>query len=415
MQMFNCCIEGVVVMKSMKLMRGRLITWVAVLFALLVMPAAALDVELVLPVITFGSGSIFEQAGLDLGDFQEEFTGGLEDVLAELDQFAGYANQQRLVRGFANAGATAAHAGTLRSFTDFRRFALAYSLGAGVAIPGSDPAAIQSALELLEEDPDIYLGAAFQPVVISAGLHLAPLVDRLYITGKVGFADIADGTITEGLTFSSFSAGAMANYQLLRTRSLPLGFLRWRGVSVGSGLLFQRNETKYSVEIEVDGQAISYEDVLEDETLESLEAQDASFNRSANLISVDLIPTFNAGISSRSYTVPLEVSTGLRVLWLLDINVGAGIDLSWGTSEIVLNAEGDIEIEVASGSELDARNGEITIDAGTRGSGPEFIRPRITGGVGLNLGPVKVDFPLMYYPDSDGAAFLAGVNVGIVW
>jgi hypothetical protein len=33
----------------------------------------------------------------------------------------------------------------------------------------------------------------------------------------------------------------------------------------------------------------------------------------------------------------------------------------------------------------------------------------------LNIGPVKLDIPLMYYFDSEGNSFMMGVNAGIVW
>jgi hypothetical protein len=47
--------------------------------------------------------------------------------------------------------------------------------------------------------------------------------------------------------------------------------------------------------------------------------------------------------------------------------------------------------------------------------GPQFLRPRLTGGVGLNLGPVKLDVPMMLYFDSEGNSAMVGVNLGIVW
>jgi hypothetical protein len=35
--------------------------------------------------------------------------------------------------------------------------------------------------------------------------------------------------------------------------------------------------------------------------------------------------------------------------------------------------------------------------------------------VGLNLGPVKLDVPMMLYFDSEGNSAMVGVNLGIVW
>jgi hypothetical protein len=49
---------------------------------------------------------------------------------------------------------------------------------------------------------------------------------------------------------------------------------------------------------------------------------------------------------------------------------------------------------------------------GSSDNGPSFARLRAMTGVGLGLGPVKIDIPLIYYFNS-GMAF--GVTAAIVW
>jgi hypothetical protein len=49
---------------------------------------------------------------------------------------------------------------------------------------------------------------------------------------------------------------------------------------------------------------------------------------------------------------------------------------------------------------------------GSSDNGPSFARLRAMTGVGLGLGPVKIDIPIIYYFNS-GAAF--GVTAAVVW
>ncbi len=344
----------------------------------------------------------------------DEFADGIADELSRFD------NQDDLALGFANAGASGAHVGTLRSFSDYRRFALVVSPGLGFAAPGTDFSTLESSGDQLIEEGDTYIGAAIQPIVVSAGLHLAPLVNNLYINAKFGYASIAEGTVTPGLQFDSYSLGVMANYQLLESRSLPLGFIRWRGLSVGSGLLYQENNAEYTLELgEIGGddgaeanQVVTYGDVgLTQPQLNAAYGAGApSVSDTFALFSVT--PTLTASIESSSVTIPLEVSTGLRLLWLFDVNVGAGIDVNFGSSTVGVSSRTELAID---GDDFDSTPGAVTVASKTTGDGPGFVRPRLTAGAGINLGPIKLDVPLMYYFDGGNTGLMAGVNLGIVW
>ncbi len=315
------------------------------------------------------------------GDFEAALTG-------EIDQFF---DQPLLAQGIANSGATATHIGTQRAFIDYRRFALVAGLGTAVSLPGSDPSVIEESTQRLEEDGDLYAGAAFFPV-IGIGFPLGFISEDLYVNFKLSWFE-SEGFFQE-FEYNAFSVGALVNYQLLETRSLPLGFLRWRGLSVGSGLIYQRNELIYELGF---GQVS--------------EPVDFSPFGSAELT---MEPTITATIGSNSVVIPLEVTTGLRILWLFDVNFGAGIDVAFGDSEVDLELESPVILEGAP-SQYEVTDGSANVTAGTDGDGPDFVRPRLTAGVGLNLGPLKVDVPFMYYFDSDGNSVMVGLNVGIVW
>jgi hypothetical protein len=330
-------------------------------------------------------------ATLDIASIQLE-----NEINTEIGPYVG---QELLVDGFANAGVAASHVATQRTYIDYRSLAFVVGIGAGIAAPSYDPAVIENAALNIEEEGDIYLGAAIQPVAASLGVNLGRWIDNLYATVKFGYATVPKGLVADEFSFASCSAGFLLNYQLLETRQLPLGFLRWRGLSIGSGAIYQRNEMEFQIDIPVDPETVTYDSP---DPYPDVNAQ------------IGVEPRLTIGTATDSWTIPIEATTGLRVLWLLDINVGAGVDLALGNSEVILDVDSPVVVEDSTSS-IQYEDGSVTVDAGPWGNGPHVARPRVTAGIGLNLGPVKLDVPIMYYFDPEGNSAMVGVNVGIVW
>lgn len=340
-----------------------------------------------------GYGVLVESA---LNDALLLATAELEE---EIDlQLEPYIGQDMLALGFANAGATAAHVGTQRSFNDYKHFALTVGTGVALSAPSSDPSVIEQAVLDIETAGDFYFGMATQPIAAALGINLGRFVNNLYGTVKVGYASIPAGMLAEEFSFESLAAGFMLDYQLLETRRLPLGFLRWRGLTVGSGLIFQQNESVFEIDFPVD----PVTQPIDLTPYPSLEA------------TLEVEPTLTLAAKSSSWSIPLEATTGLRILWFFDINIGAGVDLAFGSSDIGLDITSPVTATENTGF-VEFEDGSVAIDAGTAGDGPQFVRPRLTGGVGLNLGPVKLDVPVMYYFDEEGNSAMVAVNLGIVW
>ena len=368
-----------------------------------------LDVTLKAPTITFMGTQI------DLDALQSELD-ALETELETDEDLQNFTDQQDLARAFANAGAAATHLATQRSFSDYRLFALNVGTGFAVAAPSSSPAEIEGALEDFEDDGDAYFGAAIQPLTVGLGVNLSRWVDRLRVNAKFGYYNVTEGSLVENLAFTSMNLGVGANYQIVGTRSLAAGILRWRGVSLGSGVNYQSNRTDITVEVgeEAFSETATFDDLG---IVPPSELSLLGYDADSTLGTLKVSPSFVAAVESRSVSIPLEASTGVRLLYLFDFNVGAGIDVAFGSSEVVFGAESEIDFEVA-----DARLNDFvevspgSVDFGVTNEGkPQLIRPRLTAGVGLNLGPVKLDVPMMYYFDTDGRTVLVGVNLGVVW
>lgn len=370
---------------------------------LAVSPAIAegLDVDLSAPTLTLLgvqiSGTVWDPI---LNEFEAQIEGDPD--------IQNYTTPSDIARGFANAGAASTHLATQRSFSDYRAFALVVGTGAAISAPTVDPSAIESVADDFSDDGDIYFGAAVQPVTVSFGVNLSRWVDRLRVNAKFGYFNLPYGTIADEVSFRSMTIGVGADYQIVETRSVLAGVLRWRGVSLGTGLNYQTNSTAIQLTIEDDSLSIP---VTQTDLGVTVPGAPETLG---NLV---LSPEVEAEILSSSWSIPLEVSTGLRILYILDVNIGAGVDLALGRSELSLGAGSEIDFEPAAGVD----ESQLAVDPGSADLGiseennPQFLRPRLTAGVGFNLGPVKLDVPMMYYLDVDGPTAMVGVNLGIVW
>ncbi len=382
------------------------IFYLAVLLALLIPAIVSAQVKITAPTVSVNTGNTAADIAI-----QTLINSNLNSAALELENQANteiepYLDQDDLALGFANAGASAAHIGTQRAYSDYKRFALTVGSGFALAAPATTAEELEDAVAKIEEDGDIYFGAATQPITASLGINMGWLVENMYTTVKFGYANISDGSLTEDFSFKTLTIGALVDYQLMKSRKLPLGFVKWRGLSVGSGVLYQSNESVFKADFPFD--PVTQTVPISSETGGVYDDID---------VQLDIAPTLTLGVSSHSVSIPLEVTTGIRLLWLIDMNVGAGVDVAFGSSDI--EAELSSPIEVSDTSNLgyySYNDGSVSLDASTDGTGPQIIRPRLTAGLGLNLGPVKLDVPLMYYFDiGKGNSAMVGVNVGIVW
>jgi len=104
--------------------------------------------------------------------------------------------------------------------------------------------------------------------------------------------------------------------------------------------------------------------------------------------------------------------TGLR-LSILDISLGVGVDINaWSDSELSIKTEGPVSID---SSVIGARDGYAKITGGTTGGSADVFRFKAMGGLGVTLGPIKLDVPITYYFDSRGPGANVGITGAFVW
>jgi len=395
-----------------------LVTWLSVIGLVTTVGSGlfAIDVDITAPTVELIgalSGSTAEQNALNAE--LENLANDLEQQL-ESDDLKPYSEQPLLAQGMANAGSAAAHVGTQRAFSDYTSFAC--TIGTGLAASGPDISlqALENAADDIEKDGDVYVGAAVQPLAVAFGWNLEKWLERTRAYAKVGYWDIPQGKIADELSFNSLTVGLGVQYKLFGSEAPPAGALLWRGVNLNSGFIFQRNR----IDIEVDaseGEGFEAESITFGDigfTDGDLSGEPIDSNTVIGTILV--APVLSASVESRTYSIPLEITTGIRALWVLDLSVGGGVDVVFGRSEVSASADGNSEFEETPEADpyINTTSGKAEVSTSTTDK-PQLLRPRVSAGLGLSLGPVKIDVPLMLYFDTEGYTTMLGVTVGAAW
>ncbi|MDR2079080.1 MAG: hypothetical protein LBP74_05105 [Treponema sp.] len=319
----------------------------------------------------------------DINKAFNEILGEINDEIRDID-----AKPEKFIQGFADASTFSALGATQRAYGEYKLWAFTVGPMAGVRVPGSSyfnaVSEIQNIGNTLEEDGDIRMGFNVQGITGQFGLNTSAfLLDKLYLGLRFGYFNL---TAVENLDFETFHIGVTGNYQLLKGITVGSGLLRWRGVNAGTGLIFQSTTMGYTYQ---------------------LDRQEGTITGGGKIY-VDPAINFDMGIST--FVIPLEVNTSAQLLWVLNLNLGLGVDVAFGENATTLGMSGEINGDRASGI---TKPGYLTIDAG--GSmGPTVFNPKLMANLGFKFGPVIIDVPLTCY-FVGGPGLSAGVTLGAVW
>jgi len=327
-------------------------------------------------VCDLGAVSVYwEQLPGTVGD--EIFRQQIEDEVGDK-----WDDQGKLAKGLGNAAAYASHAATFQGYQGYDIFCVSVGFMLGFQAPSANPSEYSDIGDSIERDGDIYagVGAGF---AINLGINLGFLIDNLYANikfGKLPKIKASNGSKVEMTTF-----GIGANYQIFQPRSLGLSILKWRGLSVGTGILYSGIETR----------------LVLDNALKQV-----SYDYGGNTLTME--PGLTLGTNTKIVTIPFDVTTSIRLLWVLNLNLGFGLDFMMGKTDINIVNRNNVD-DSSTGVGTD---GILVVDASTLNKNPNVASFRIMTGLGLVLGPVFIDLPVTYHVAS-GASI--GLSLGVVW
>lgn len=349
-------------------------------------PVSAASITGTAPVISTGIAELDAALSAAIGE-------AFDDAIAEAnDTLSRYHDQDELARGFGNANAYSSQVGTFQGFQNYKRIAITSGVMLGVQAPSTDPDYYNDLDDKIKDDGDLFAGVGAAVTFFNVGINAKSIHPGLYLNFKFGSLSI-DPTDESGVSTTIIGAGA--NYTLMKPTP-GSSLFKWRGLSVGSGLIYHTSKVTYRVELD---------------TLTQDFQDDAGYNMNGQVL---IDPSVNLELKVRTLTVPFDITTSAQVLWLLNFNLGAGLDFNLGKTDILLSSDGSVTADILDNPgeiSYTVTPGTVHVDGSTKGVSPSFGRLRLMTGIGFNLGPAKIDIPIVYYLKSGASV---GITAGVV-
>jgi hypothetical protein len=329
------------------------------------------------------------------------FTNALADANAETAKFGDMSN---LTRGFANANAYSAQAATQQGFQDYDIFAITTGAMVGLQAPSYDVGYYKNIKDNIQEDGDVKAGIGTSLAWFSIGVNAKYLFPGLYFNVKYGQLNLKSSN-SDDVSYKTRLFGLGANYTWIQSKSLLAGLAKWRGISFGTGFIYNMNEADFNIKINE-----------QSKTADSAMIAAAGATSYVDSATISIDPTLKAGLKTETYTIPFDVTTSVQFLWIMNLNLGAGIDLTFGRTDLALNSDGAVTatvVDTASNTYTTDQAGSVRVDSNLKKQSPSLVHARLMTGIGFNFGPAKVDVPLTWYPIDKAVAI--GITAGIVW
>ncbi|WP_010254707.1 Lsa36 family surface (lipo)protein [Treponema primitia] len=371
---------------------------VFVLFTFIGVGVFALEIKGTEPKVT-GPGQYAAIVGALNSQIKESWNDALDDLNEEVEKID--PKPEKLIKGFADASVFASHGATQRGYGEPDLFTFTIGSTVGVKI-GSSLSGLgdyfDSIADELEDEGDLSLGLNIQAISGQFNLNTSRwLLDGLDLGFRFGMFKLDDNLI-DGFGFNTLSLGVVGNYQLLKELTIVPFLLKWRGLSLGTGLIYQNTKLNYSMDIDVDRQAIGQVSV-------------SGVTVNGGYINID--PKLVFDMTTNTVTIPLEATTAVHLLSFLNIALGVGVDIAFGGNDMNLKLSSDVTLEeVAPGTGIkQSTPGTLSVSGGGDVA-PTFFNPKLMTGIGFKIGPVILDIPVTLY-FGDGTGLNAGITLGV--
>jgi hypothetical protein len=151
----------------------------------------------------------------------------------------------------------------------------------------------------------------------------------------------------------------MLQYKFFPDYNYAWGLFKWNGVNVSTGLKSTNLKILYSKTFsQTQTQALS-----------------APGNPTLNMA---VSSTVSLGAETAATTIPIDVSSGVGVLYLFDLYAGVGTDINTGRTKSIISAPGTVSATETSG-QLGTMSGDIQFDLGDKASSQAFVTRTFIG------------------------------------
>jgi len=321
-----------------------------------------------------------------------------------------------LARAFANTSVFSSDGASQRGYEGFKAFSLTFGFMGALQFPSNFPILNEiknvitsdegeMGFDFIKDDLDIGLGFDVQALNAQLGINTSKfLLEGLYLGFKFSMYDTNRIKIMPlpDVSFKTMSFGINTSYQLIRQKRSLLGLLVWRGINLGTGFIWQNTSLELTPALPID------------QDLKNVTIPITGIT-GINEISMPLKDVFKMGFKTTTYIIPVEAMTSMRLLGFLNLALGAGVDVAFGSSNIIANGSLNVNVDDIRGLPKD---GSVRMDrlpvmefSMEGNSAPNLFNLKAIGAVGFNLGPFIIDIPFTYYFLENG--YSLGFTLGL--
>ncbi|MGO8692704.1 MAG: hypothetical protein ACLQMF_03435 [Rectinemataceae bacterium] len=307
----------------------------------------------------------------------------------------------QLSEGFANANTVASSNPDPIGFENYDLFSFFIGTSLGFALPALSASQF-NALGSVANSGDVYAGLGTGGIAGQLGINTSRfLVRNLYLSLKFGYFNLP-GSSLPGLSnvsgnIQQMLLGVGANYRILMPWGLWGGLLKWRGISLGTGLEYSRESLNASIDLQ---------SPPESPVTVGPATATASLNN----------PQATLAIVSSSFIVPVELDTSIQLLWIFNLGFGVGADINLPYSTISIGGNGTTSISVTGAGTYTETPGSVLVNATDSKNSPgfwDYVSPKLSMDLGFDISIVKIDMPVEFYPLTKALSF--GILGGVAW
>jgi len=335
-----------------------------------------------------GFSGIIDDVNDQMKDAFDELLGTLSDQFNEMP----FGSPTKFLGAMANSSVYGSHGATTRAYGGYKMLSATIGSMFGFQLPNGLVSIINDIngiSDTIKEDGDLNLGVGPNVFNVNFGLHMGFIkLDKLYLGARLGYFKLP--SLINDFNYDYLTLGVTANYQIIPSLSLA-GLITCRGLSLGSGLLYNKSNIKITVPV---GDPIN-EQIGDDDSIGY----------------VRLKPKASLNLKINTVTIPIEAVTAIKLL-IFNIPLGLGADIAFGKTDLGFGVDSDIDLDLKKGNGLSqATKGNLSVKAGANAS-PTVFNFKIMTGFGFVMGPVVIDIPLTIYPANNGYTF--GLTMGAV-